>query len=247
MHLVVGSLVTIDGVVQAPGAPDEDRSGGFEHGGWMVPFFDDDLGQRMADWCARADALLLGRRTYEIFAAHWPHVADPSDPIADTFNRVPKHVASRTLQSTDWHNARLIDGDVADAVRELKRHGGGELQVHGSAGLVQTLLANDLVDEWRLWMAPVVLGHGKRLFGTWSVPAALTLTDSHVTSTGAQLLVYRRSGVVAHGSFALDPPTAEEVARRASIAVDRPAPHHGDDDDEAPEPPLPGFANPLPA
>ena len=222
MQLVVGSFVSLDGGVQAPGGPDEDRSGGFAHGGWLVPFVDEVLMQRMVEWCRRADALLLGRRTYEIFAAYWPHVTDPADAIAGVFNRVPKYVASRTLATLDWHNARLLQGDVAAAIADLRRQPGGELQVHGSGGLVQTLLAHDLIDELRLWIAPVLLGDGKRLFADGTRPAALRLVETTETTTGAVLHVYRRAGEVAHGSFALEPPPPEELERRRKIASPAP-------------------------
>ena len=218
MKLVVGTFLTLDGVMQAPGAPDEDRSGGFAHGGWMVPFFDDALGQAMTDWCTRAEALLLGRRTYEIFAAHWPYVDDPADAVAATFNRVPKCVASHTLEELHWHGSYLIKADVVRMVAALREAPGGELQVHGSGVLVQTLLAHDLVDELRLWIAPLLLGEGKRLFGEGTRPLTLRLAETQTVSTGAMLQVYRRDplhdGAPQYGSFALPEPTAEELARR---------------------------------
>lgn len=218
MKLVIGSFVSLDGVMQAPGGPEEDPSRGFKHGGWMVPYFDEALMQRMVEWCTRADALLLGRRTYEIFAAHWPYVTDPGDAVASTLNRVPKHVATRTLESLAWANSTRLEGDTAQAVASLKQQPGGELQVHGSSDLIQTLLANDLVDELRLWIAPLVLGKGKSLFGTGAMPVALRLVETQTISTGAILHVYRRSGDVDHGSFAFEQPTAEEVERRKRMA-----------------------------
>lgn len=217
MKLVVGAFVTLDGVVQAPGGPEEDRSGDFEHGGWLVPYFDDALLARMVEWCTRADALLLGRKTYEIFAAHWPRVTDPADAIAATLNRVPKYVASRTLDHLAWHNSTLLPDDAVQAIAELKRQPGGELQVHGSGNLIQTLLTHNLVDEFRLWIAPLVLGTGKRLFDTGTVPAALQLVDSQTVSTGAAFHVYRRAGAPGYGSFALEEPSPEEVERRRRI------------------------------
>lgn len=220
MKLVVGTFLSVDGVMQAPGGPDEDRSGGFAHGGWMFPYFDDTLQARMIDWIGRAEALLLGRRTYEIFAAYWPHVTDPADAIAATFNRIPKHVASRTLDRLAWHNARLLPDDTVAAIAELKRQPGGELQVHGSGELVRTLLAHDLVDELRLWTAPLVLGAGKRLFGTDARPAALHLAETLATGTGAVFHAYRRAGEVAHGSFAMEHPSPDELERRRKIETE---------------------------
>lgn len=218
MKLTVGAFTTLDGVVQAPGGPDEDRSGGFEHGGWMVPYFDDVLMQRMVEWCTRADALLLGRKTYEIFAAHWPHVTDPDDAVAATLNRVPKYVASLTAGELAWNNAHLLQGDLARAVAEIKYRPGGELQVHGSGTLIQTLLAHHLVDEFRLWVAPVVLGHGKRLFGPGTLPLSMRLVDIERVSTGAALHVYERTGAPGYGSFAFEQPTQEEISRRQRVA-----------------------------
>ena len=217
MKLVVGAFVTLDGVVQAPGGPEEDRSGGFEHGGWLFPYVDDDALARTVEWCTRADALLLGRKTYEIFAAYWPHVTDPANVIATTFNRAPKHVASRTLTQLNWHNSTLLPGDVAQAIAELKCQPGGELQVHGSGHLVQTLLRHNLIDELRLWIAPLMLGTGKRLFDTGTVPVALQLVESQTVSTGATLHVYRPVGKPDYGSFAQEEPSPEEIARRQRI------------------------------
>jgi dihydrofolate reductase len=205
--LVVTTFVTLDGVMQAPGAPKEDPSGGFTHGGWLVPFADEDMGRQMVEWFSRAGDILLGRTTYEIFAAHWPRVSSEDDPIAKALNTLPKHVASRTLDHVDWDGARLLEGDVATAVAGLKEQDGGELQVHGSAGLIQTLLEHDLIDELRLIMFPVVLGEGKKLFADGTVPAALSLASSSATSTGALILTYELVGEVSHGSFALDPTT----------------------------------------
>ena len=220
MRLVVGTFVTLDGVMQAPGGPEEDRSGGFEHGGWVVPFFDEVGGEVMEKWIARADGLLLGRRTYEIFAAHWPYVGD-ENAIAAKFNRVRKHVASRTLDRADWKNTTLISGNVADAVRNLKQEPGDELQVHGSGNLIQTLLAHDLIDEFRLWTFPVVLGGGKRLFAGGTVPARLELVETVTSSTGAVLHVYRAAGRPETGSFALEQPTEAELERRRKIEAGR--------------------------
>jgi len=203
--LVVGTFLTLDGVMQGPGGPEEDRRGGFAHGGWVVPHFDDTLGRAMDEWVARADALLLGRRTYELFAAHWPH-AGGDDPMALNLNSLPKHVASRTLDRVDWDNSSLIAGDVAEAVAELKRRPGSEIHVHGSGELIQTLMAHDLVDEYRLRIFPVLLGTGKRLFAGGTAPTGLELVDTATTATGVVMQTYRRAGAPEYGSFALDQP-----------------------------------------
>lgn len=197
--LVVGTFLTLDGVMQAPGGPDEDREGGFEHGGWLVPFFDDRLLEIMSEWTARAGAFLLGRKTYEIFAASWPNSTDPADKVATVLNSRPKFVVSRTLDRVDWNNSTLLRGDVADSVADLKAEDGGELQVHGSGKLIQTLLRHDLVDTLRLWQFPVVLGTGKRLFAEGTLPRSLRLVDTQMSTTGAVLHVYERVGDVKYG------------------------------------------------
>jgi dihydrofolate reductase len=209
-NLIITAFLSVDGVMQAPGAPDEDRSGGFAHGGWMVPYADEDLGRFITAWTGQAGAFLLGRGTYEIFAAHWPLVTDPEDLIARALNELPKYVASTTLKTADWRNTTVVPGDVVEAVRALKREGAGELQVHGSPGLAQTLIANDLVDEYRLWVHPVVLGSGKRLFGPGAVPAALRLTATKTTSTGVVVNTYQRVGTLRHGAFSVDEQTSTE-------------------------------------
>jgi dihydrofolate reductase len=199
--LVVTQFLSLDGVAQGPGGPEEDTSGGFGHGGWVVPYFDDPMGQQVVDWFAGAEDFLLGRGTYEVFAAWWPKAPTEDDPIARALNTRPKHVASRTLTSVDWDGARLIEGDVVDAVRALKAQDGGELQVHGSPGLTQTLLAADLVDELRLIVFPVTLGSGKRLFGQGTQPRSWRMTSSTATPTGALIATYERAGEVDTGTM----------------------------------------------
>lgn len=197
--LVMGSFLTLDGVMQAPGGPDEDREGGFEHGGWLVPYFDERLVEIMTAWTKRAGAFLLGRKTYEIFAGSWPQSTDPADEIATALNTRPKFVASRTRHDLGWSNSHLLKGDVAGEVAKLKAQEGGEIQVHGSGALLQTLLKHDLIDTLRLWQFPVVLGTGKRLFGEGTIPGAFRLVDTEVLTTGAVLHVYERAGGLRYG------------------------------------------------
>jgi dihydrofolate reductase len=196
--LLVTTFVTLDGVMQSPGGPEEDPSEGFAHGGWSVGYWDEPMGEWMTEIMGHPFDLLLGRRTYEIFAAHWPQSTEPG---ADRLNDATKHVASRTLDGVDWRNSRLLEGDAADAVLALKETEGPELQVHGSGKLIQTLLEQDLVDEFRVWVFPVVLGSGRRLFDDGAVPAGLELVDTKTSSTGVVLLTYRRAGDPKYGSF----------------------------------------------
>ncbi|MEX0709608.1 MAG: dihydrofolate reductase family protein [Chloroflexota bacterium] len=201
--LVVQTFLTVDGVMQGPGGPDEDPSGGFAHGGWSVGYWDDAMGRTTIEWIAQADALLLGRTTYQIFAAHWPHVPD-DDPVGAVLNRVPKYVASTTLKTVEWNNSTLLEGDVPSAVVALKDGRDGEIQVHGSCGLMQTLIEHDLIDEYRLWTFPVLLGSGKRLFDTGTIPVGLELIDSTISSTGVVIGRYRPAGAIRSGTFAVD-------------------------------------------
>jgi dihydrofolate reductase len=204
VRLTVTAFLSLDGVMQAPGEPGEDRSGGFDQGGWTFPYADEDSGRLLVERISAADAFLLGRRTYEIFAAHWPRVTDPNDPLAARLNQRPKYVASRTLSTVDWDNSKLLEGDVAEAVAELKRQPGNELQVHGSGELARTLMEHDLVDEYHLWLYPVVLGRGKRLFGDGGAPHAMRLTDTRATRAGVAIHTYQAAGKPTYGSFALD-------------------------------------------
>jgi len=198
--LTVGMFVTLDGVMQAPGAPDEDREGGFGHGGWTVPHFDDQLGEFMVELTGRTGALLLGRKTYEIFAASWPLVGD-DDPIGAKLNTVPKYVASTTLRTADWNNTTLLTGDVAQEVRNLKQRLDTEIQVAGSGQLVQTLLRHELVDRLTLLVFPVLLGSGKRLFADGTVPTGLRLVDTATSGSGVVISTYERTGAPTYGQL----------------------------------------------
>lgn len=198
-NVVVSAFITLDGVMQAPGGPHEDHEGGFRHGGWLVPYFDEKFGEIMTDWTKRAGAFLLGRKTYEIFAGSWPNSTDPADESAMALNTRPKYVASRTLNELEWNNSHLLKGDVAEEVARLKAEDGGEIQVHGSSDFLQTLLRHDLIDAFRIWLFPVVIGTGKRLFGEGTMPRSFRLVDTHVASTGAVLLVYERAGGLRYG------------------------------------------------
>jgi dihydrofolate reductase len=202
--LVAGTFVTLDGVMQAPGGPDEDRAGGFMHGGWLVPYFDEKFLQIMTDWTKQAGAFLLGRKTYEIFAASWPGSTDPADEIATALNTRPKFVASRTLDEVSWNNSHLLGGDVAGEIAKLKAQEGGEIPVHGSSDLLQTLLKHHLIDTLRIWQFPVVVGTGKRLFGEGTIPCSFRLVDTQQTATGAVLHVYERAGGLRYGEVEVD-------------------------------------------
>jgi dihydrofolate reductase len=201
--LVVGTFLTLDGVMQGPGGPTEDTDGGFEHGGWLVPHFDDQTGETIMAWMNDADALLLGRRTYEIFITHWPKIGD-EDPMAAKLNSMPKYVASRTLESADWNNTTVLEGDAGDAVAALKEQVDGEIHVTGSSDLIQTLNERDLVDEYRLTIFPVVLGTGKRLFGDGTIPRGLRLIETKTTPSGVTQSVYERVGEPEYGAVGLD-------------------------------------------
>ena len=193
--LVVGTFVTLDGVIQAPGGPNEDREGGFQHGGWLVPYLDEKFGESMGEWTKRAGGFLLGRKTYEMFADSWTKSTDPEEVL----NIRPKFVASRTLAKVDWQNSTLLKGDVAQEVAKLKAQAGGEIQVHGSGNLIQTLLQHDLVDTLQIWQFPVVLGSGKRLFEGGALPRSFRLVDTQLNTTGAVLHVYERAGGLKYG------------------------------------------------
>lgn len=206
MRLTLHTFLTLDGVMQAPGGPEEDRDGAFAYGGWSFPFGDQDFGAAVTGWFEHASAFLLGRRTYEIFAGHWPRVTDPADPIASKLNALPKYVPTATLTSADWNNTTLIggSGDVAAEVAKLKEQPGDELQVHGSGALAHTLIEHDLIDEYRLLYFPVHLGTGKKLFRDGAPAATLHLVSATTTSTGVIIATYQPAGQVELGSYALD-------------------------------------------
>jgi len=199
-RLMVTAFMTLDGVVQAPGGPGEDDSGGFAFGGWAHPYWDDVLDRTMAQVMGVPFDLVLGRRTYDVFAAYWPNA--PEEAGGKPLNDATKYVASRGTPSLTWDRSVQIEGDVAEGVARLKQEDGPELQVHGSGGLIQTLMANGLIDQYRLWVFPVVLGTGKRLFADGTIPSALHLADSTVSTTGVVIGTYEPAGEVQTGSFA---------------------------------------------
>jgi dihydrofolate reductase len=203
-ELIVQTFMTLDGVMQAPGGPEEDPSGAFEHGGWSAGYWDDQIATAMGESMSKPFDLVLGRKTYELFAAFWPHSDDPG---AEPLNRATKYVASTTRPKLEWENSRLIEGDVPEGVRALKQQDGPELQVHGSANLIQTLLAHGLIDEFRLKIYPLVLGRGKRLFDGGTVPAGLELASSQVSVSGVIIANYRSGAEIKYGSFAAEAPS----------------------------------------
>ena len=214
-NLVVLTFVTLDGVMQAPGGPEEDPASDFKWGGWSVGYWDDALGRAMGEQMGHPYDLLLGRKTYEIFAAHWPHSTDPG---AEGLNNARKYVASRTLKRLDWKNSALLGPNIVQEIKDLKQKTGPEIQVHGSANFVQTLLKNDLVDEFHLKIYPVVLGKGKRLFAEGTIPAGFKLVKSETTPTGVIVATYARAGEPKTGSFALAQPPKNEQERRTKHA-----------------------------
>jgi dihydrofolate reductase len=193
-EIVVLTFVSLDGVMQAPGGKGEDPSGGFDLEGWTVPYFDEVVGNEMTEQMGQPFDLLLGRKTYEIFASYWPHHDSP-------FNHAKKYVVSNEAINTDWEETIHIQGDVVAEIEKLKQQDGPMLQVHGSSNLIQTLLANDLVDQVWLKVYPVTLGKGKRLFGEGTIPAAFDLTDSKISPSGVIIASYRRGGEVEVGTF----------------------------------------------
>jgi dihydrofolate reductase len=198
--IIAITQVTLDGVMQAPGGPEEDPSNGFAHGGWAMPFVDDAVSQAIGEIIAGEFDMLLGRRTYEIFAAYWPNQGD--NPIAKAFNKATKYVVTRSLDRFDWENSQRIDGDVVDEVRQLKASDGPALHIWGSSELLQRLIAAELVDEFRMWVFPVVLGEGKRLFENSVPPGSLALVETRWTPKGVLINTYRSAGPVKTGSLA---------------------------------------------
>ena len=215
--ILVATFTSLDGVMQAPGGPQEDPSGGFTFGGWTFPHFDEALGGAMGEIFGRPFDLLLGRKTYDIFAAYWPHVTDPNHPIAGPFNRVTKYVASHAKPKLAWQNSRWLGDDTVAALKNLKSEDGPDLLVQGSGELIQTLWKNGLVDEFSVLIFPVVLGKGKRLFGDGTTPGGVKLVKSRSFPTGVIVANYRPDGAVRTGSFQLAEPSAAELERRRKL------------------------------
>ena len=215
--VVVGAFLSLDGVMQSPGGPHEDPVRGFRHGGWIVPYFDETMGNSVSEMFAKPFDLLLGRKTYEIFAAHWPYVG-ADDPIGSRFDRITKYVATRNPNwKPDWQNSQTLGTDAAAAIRRLRSEEGPDLLTQGSSDFLQTLFKNDLVDEINISIFPVVLGSGKKLFGDGAPPAALKLVSSKLSASGVIVSKYLRGGQVVTGSFQLEPPTEAELERRRSL------------------------------
>jgi len=210
--------VTLDGIMQAPGGPEEDPRGRFTHGGWAMPFADEAAGAVLGEIMSGKFDLLLGRRTYEIFAAYWRYVGD--NPIAKAFNRATKFVVTRTLEKFDWVNSQRIGGDVVDEIRRLKASDGPELHIWGSSELLQGLIAADLIDEFRVWVFPLVLGQGKRLFEKGVPLRGLTLVESRRVPSGVLLNTYRPVGPLPQGSLVPENPSEAELARRRKLATE---------------------------
>jgi len=215
--LIVLSFITLDGVVQAPGGPEEDPTGGFKYEGWVAGYFDDFLLKVMVKQTGKPFDLLLGRKTYEIFAAYWPYVNAHKNPFAAKLNNSKKYVASKTLTKLDWSNSELINGDVPKGIKRIKEQDGPEIQVHGSGNLIQTLLQHDLVDELWLKIFPVILGVGKRLFAEGAIPAGFKLLESGISPSGVIIASYERAGEVKTGSLGLEIPSEAELARRKRL------------------------------
>ena len=215
--IIVGAFVSLDGVMQAPGGPEEDPIGGFRFGGWVAPFFDEKMGESVGETFAKPFDLLLGRKTYDIFAAHWPY-AGADDPIGPLFDRIDKFVATRNPAfAPTWQNSHVLGPDAVAAVRALKAGEGPDLLTQGSTEFLRALFENDLVDEIHVSIFPVILGKGKRLFADASFPRALTLISSKTSDTGVTMNKYARAGEVATGSFEFDTPTDAELERRRNL------------------------------
>jgi dihydrofolate reductase len=216
--VIVGAFVSLDGIMQAPGGPHEDPVGGFKYGGWVAPYFDETMGEAVGEMFDQPFDLLLGRKTYDIFAAHWPYVG-ADDPIGPLFDRITKYVATRNANlKLDWQNSQIVGPDVVAAVNELKSQGGPDLLTQGSIDFLQTLFKNDLVDEINISIFPVVLGNGKKLFGEGTSPTALKLVSSKVSGTSVTINKYVRGGQVMTGSFEFEQPTEAELERRKNLS-----------------------------
>lgn len=217
-RIIAITHVTLDGIMQAPGGPEEDPSGGFTHGGWAMQRSDNAVGDTLNEIMSGEFDLLLGRRTYEIFAAYWPYAGD--NPIAKAFNRAAKYVVTHSLERFDWDHSQRIGGDIVDELRRLKASDGPELHVWGSSQLLQTLIAAGLIDEFRLWIYPLVLGTGKRLFEKGVPPRGLTLVESRRTSTGILMNTYRPAGPLSQRTRAAEKASAAELTRRKKLAAE---------------------------
>jgi dihydrofolate reductase len=202
--LTIATFMTLDGLMQAPGGPEEDRDGGFEHGGWSFPYFSEDMGEVIGEAFGKADCFLLGRRTYEIFAASWPNFPDQDDPVASRLNTLPKYVISTTLEEPEWHPTTILRGDVRTEVNKLKEQYDGEIQVHGSATLAQALHNQGLIDEYRVFIEPIVLGTGKRLFEPAATATSLRRVDTRPMASGTIFAVYQPTGTPTYGEFQME-------------------------------------------
>ena len=224
--IVANTFITLDGVMQAPGGPEEDPTTGFDYGGWSVNYWDEMMAKVLMDGLlAKPFDLLLGRKTYDIFAAHWPFVKNDPDKMnamaADKLNGAKKYVVSKTLLKASWENSKLIKGDIVKEISNLKRQEGPEIQIHGSSDLIQTLLSHDIIDEFYVWTFPLTVGRGKRLFGGGSIPAGLKLLDCKVSETGVIIAIYSRDGMIKTGSVALEVPTEAEIERRKRLKEEK--------------------------
>ena len=219
-RLIASTFVSLDGIMQAPGGPEEDPNGAFTLGGWSFSYWDESMDVSASGFDGKDRELVLGRRTYEIFEAYWPYQPD-DNPVASTLNAARKHVASRTLTTLRWNNATLLRGDAVQAIVALKAQRGPDLQIIGSGNLIQTLQAASLIDEYSVWTFPVVLGRGKRLFSEAARPSALRLVRSQVSTTGVVMSTYVPSGDIQPGSFASAEPSEKELERRKKMATER--------------------------
>ena len=217
--LTINTFITLDGVMQAPGSPEEDPTGNFKYGGWSFHYWDEIMGKTMSEFMAKPFELLLGRKTYEIFAAHWPYIKN--DPTANKFNTTKKYVVSKTVNKLNWNNSFLIKDNIVEEINKLKEQNGPELQVHGSSNLIKTLVNGKLVDLFNIWTFPVTVGNGKQLFGDGTNASALKLVDVKSSSTGVIIASYKPAGELKLGSFALENESGEELERRKKLAAEK--------------------------